>query len=108
MELTQLLDLVKEFMPRIVTDIDSKTCISLLFSAYKMLQEYSIEQHCMPMEGTYSDTYVYGMSVKRIYDFESNTNTWEELVYGDHEPVAAVTDAPTDENGNDVIFTEDE
>ncbi|MBR2413004.1 MAG: LCP family protein [Clostridia bacterium] len=108
MELTQLLDLVKEFMPKIVTDIDSKTCISLLFSAYKMLQEYSIEQHCMPMEGTYSDTYVYGMSVKRIYDFESNTNTWEELVYGDHEPVAAVTDAPTDENGNDVIFTEDE
>ena len=108
MDLTQLLELVKEFMPRIVTDIDSKTCISLLFSAYKMLQEYNIEQHCIPMEGTYSDTYVYGMSVKRIYDFESNTAMWEELVYGDNEPVAAATEAPTDENGNDVIFAEDE
>ncbi|MBE6812256.1 MAG: LytR family transcriptional regulator [Ruminococcaceae bacterium] len=110
MDLTQLLDLVKEFMPRIVTDIDSKTCISLLFSAYKMLQEYNIEQHCIPMEGTYSDTYVYGMSVKRIYDFESNTETWEELVYGDNEPVAAEprpTELPTDESGNDVIFTEE-
>ncbi len=111
MDLTQLLELVKEYMPRIVTDIDSKTCISLLFSAYKMLQEYTIEQHCIPMEGTYSDTYVYGMSVKRIYDFESNTAQWEELVYGDHEPVAAETqptELPTDESGNDVIFAEDE
>ena len=111
MELTELLELVKEFMPRIVTDIDSKTCISLLFSAYKMLQEYSIEQHCMPMEGTYSDTYVYGMSVKRIYDFDSNTETWKELVYGDNEPVAAEprpTELPTDESGNDVIYAEDE
>ena len=111
MELTELLELVKEFMPRIVTDIDSKTCISLLFSAYKMLQEYSIEQHCMPMEGTYSDTYVYGMSVKRIYDFDSNTETWKELVYGDNEPVAAdprPTELPTDESGNDVIYAEDE
>lgn len=108
MELTQLVELVKEFMPRIVTDIDSKTCISLLFSAYKMLQEYNIEQHCIPMEGTYSDTYVYGMSVKRIYDFEYNTETWKELVYGDNEPVAAVTEPPTNENGNDVIFAENE
>ncbi len=110
MDLTELLDLVKEFMPRIVTDIDSKTCISLLFSAYKMLQEYNIEQHCMPMDGTYSDTYVYGMSVKRIYDFESNTETWKDLVYGDNEPVAAEprpTEQPTDESGNDLIFAEE-
>lgn len=108
MDLTQLLEIVKEFMPRVVTDIDSKTCISLLFSAYKMLQEYDIEQNRIPADGSYSDTYVYGMSVKRIYDFEYNTAIWEDLVYGDHEPVAAVTEAPTDENGNDVIYSEDE
>lgn len=111
MDLSEILDIVTEFMPRVVTDIDSKTCISLLFSAFKMLQQYDIQQHCIPMESTYNDTYIYGMSVKQIYDFETNTATWMDLVYGDNEPVlaeTAPTDQPTDENGNDVLFAEDE
>ena len=110
MDLSEILDIVTEFMPRVVTDIDSKTCISLLFSAFKMLQQYDIQQHCMPMESTYDDTYVYGMSVKRIYDFETNTATWMDLVYGNNEPVLAETsptELPTDENGNDVLYAQD-
>lgn len=111
MDLPDILEIVNEFMPRVITDIDSKTCISLLFSAFEMLQDYDIQQHRIPMDGTYSDTYVSGMSVKRLYDFDTNTEQWKELVYGDNEPVTLPeeeTQPVTDENGNDVIFTDDE
>ncbi len=92
MELSEIVDLAKEFMPRIVTDLDYKTCISLLFSAFKMLSNYEIQQHRIPMDNTYRDVTVSGMQVLSITDFESNVDEWMRLVYGDEDAVAA-TDA---------------
>ena len=99
MELTDIVDLIKEFMPRITTDIDSRTCISLLFSAFKMLSGYDIQQHRIPMDNTFRDATVSGMQVLSITDFETNVDMWMNLVYGDGDPVSA-EDAATSAEAN--------
>ena len=106
MDLPEIIDFIAEFMPRITTDIDAKTCMSLLFSAYNMLKNYEIEQHRIPMDGTFREINVYGMEVLNITDFETNTQKWLELVYGGNDPIMV---EPTDEDGNviETIIYED-
>lgn len=82
MDLKDILALITEYLPAITTDIDVNTCVSLLFSAYNMLQNYDIEQLRFPVNGSFSSVTIDGKAVLRIDSFNKNINAWKNLVYG--------------------------
>lgn len=81
MDLTEILDLITTYLPRITTDVDSDKCFSLLFSAYNILKNYDISQLRVPLDGTAENATINGMAVLMI-DFDENINAWQRLVYG--------------------------
>ncbi len=95
MDLTEILDLINTFLPKITTDVDSNKCFSLLFSAFNILKNYEINQLRMPIDDSAENATIDGMYVLMI-DFEANVRAWQELVYGVEDTVA---ETATDENG---------
>lgn len=72
--------LVNGILPNLTTNLKLGECFSLSFQAGK-LALYHIEQGTVPLEGTYKDATIRGMSVLEI-DFEANREYLHRIAAG--------------------------
>lgn len=79
MKLSQLNELANAILPQISTNLSQGEIFDVLLHAVEYL-DYEMETCRLPMDGSYSDMMIHGMSVLGI-DFESNIQYWHETVY---------------------------
>ncbi len=83
MSLLEMNGLLETFLSQIATDLSQEDCLSLLWTALDM-KNYTIESLSLPIEGTWSNKSIKGMSVLTV-DFQENAEYWKEKVYGEGE-----------------------
>lgn len=72
--------LFSELLPSLTTNLTKQECFSLSFQAGKFLT-YDMVQGSIPLEGTYQNADIRGMSVLEI-DFEKNRQYLQDSIYG--------------------------
>ena len=72
--------LLSELLPSLTTNLKKEECFSLSFQAGKFLT-YDMVQGSIPLEGTYQNADIRGMSVLEI-DFEKNRQYLQDSIYG--------------------------
>lgn len=77
MNISQLNSLVKEFFPRITTDLSEGDCISLIWSCIRVAGNYEASELVIPAEGTWNNALIDDKAVL-VVDFEENTRIWYE------------------------------
>lgn len=80
MDIFQLSKMMSEILPKINTDITRGEAISLVLDLPEYTK-YEIETLRVPVDGSYEDVEVRGMSVLGI-DFEDNISYLQEKIYG--------------------------
>lgn len=78
MNLSQQSKLLKDFLPRVHTDLSTSEVIDL-GSLVLRLKNYSVSSFSIPVDGSWSDMRVNGMDVLDV-DFSANRNAWEDAV----------------------------
>ncbi|MDO4189823.1 MAG: LCP family protein, partial [Lachnospiraceae bacterium] len=81
MSLSELDTLAEELLPKIRTNLTESDCASLLLMALN-ISSYSFDNMTIPIEGSWSNVNIRGMSVLAI-DFQKNTEAWFNLVQGE-------------------------
>lgn len=81
MSLSELDSLAEELLPKIRTNLTESDCASLLLMALN-ISSYSFGNMTIPIEGSWSNANIRGMSVLTI-DFQKNTEAWFNLVQGE-------------------------
>ncbi len=81
MSLSELDSLAEELLPKIRTNLTESDCASLLLMALN-IGSYSFDNMTIPIEGSWSNANIRGMSVLTI-DFQKNTEAWFNLVQGE-------------------------
>ena len=76
--LTRQSSLLKEFLPRVHTDLTTSEVIDLGSLVLRM-KSYSVSSFSIPIDGTWSDLRVNGMDVLDV-DYSANRTAWEEAV----------------------------
>lgn len=82
-KLSELNALAEAFFPRVRTDLSKGDCAALLLMLPR-LEDYTFRSLAIPLDGTWSDANIDGMSVL-IIDFPANTEAWYEAVEGERE-----------------------
>lgn len=78
MSLSQQSRLLKDYLPRVHTDLTTSEVIDL-GSLVLRLKSYSVSSFSIPVDGSWSDMRVSGMDVLDV-DFSANRNAWEDAV----------------------------
>lgn len=78
--LLQLNDLANAVLPCVSTNLSQGEVFFILLHALEYL-DYELVSFRIPMDGTYKNLMIYGMSVLGI-EFESNLQAWYDTVYG--------------------------
>ena len=73
-------ELISGLMPNLTTNLTQNECFLLCLQAGKLVV-YDLEQNSIPLEGTYRDATIRGMSVLEV-DFEANKAWIAEKIYG--------------------------
>ena len=79
--LTNGSDLINSLLPNLTTNLTEKECRNLTLQASKILT-YDIVQGSVPIEGSYSNATIRGMSVLEV-DFEANKEYIRTNIYGE-------------------------
>lgn len=75
-----LVDIVKQVLPNISTNIDRNELMKLGVGALLKYMRYDIVQQQIPAEGTWSDAMVYGQAVLKL-NFTENKKILKEFIY---------------------------
>lgn len=75
---TQQSNLLKQFLPRVHTDLKTSEVLDLGSLVLRM-KSYSVSSFSIPVDGTWSDMRVSGMDVLDV-DFAANRTAWEDAV----------------------------
>lgn len=78
MSLTQQSNLLKQFLPRVHTDLKMSEVVDL-GSLVLRLKSYQVESFSIPIDGSWRDMRVSGMDVLDV-DYAANRKAWEEAV----------------------------
>lgn len=78
MSLTQQSKLLKDFLPRVHTDLTTSEVVDL-GSLVLRLKSYEVQSFSIPVDGTWRDMTVSGMAVLDV-DYAANRKAWEEAV----------------------------
>lgn len=78
MNVKEMNALLEKYLPCVKTNLTQKDITTLLFFALG-LKDYTRESSVIPVDGTWNDAKVNGMSVLKI-DFEENANAWYEMI----------------------------
>lgn len=78
MSLSQQSSLMKEFLPRVHSDLTRSEVINL-GSLILRLKSFTVESFAIPVDGTWSDMRVSGMDVLDV-DYTANRKAWEDAV----------------------------
>ena len=78
MSFTQQNNLIKQFLPRVHTDITTSEVVNI-GSMVLRLKSYSVSSFSIPVDGSWSDMRVNGMDVLDV-DFGANRTAWENAV----------------------------
>lgn len=78
MSLTQQSNLLKQFLPRVHTDLKTSEVVDL-GSLVLRLKSYQIESFSIPIDSTWRDMRVNGMDVLDV-DYAANQKAWEDAV----------------------------
>lgn len=73
-------DLINGLVTNLKTNLTKQECFQLCFQAAAALK-YDLEQSSIPMEGTYKNASIRGMSVLEV-DFEANKEYIQKNIYG--------------------------
>lgn len=76
-------ELIDGLVTNLRTNLTQQECFELCFRAAGAIN-YDIEQASIPMEGTYSNATIRGMSVLEV-DFEANKEFIQKNIYGEEE-----------------------
>lgn len=80
MRISQINDMLEEFLPRVTTNLTEKDVLTLLLMAVKR-KDYSIESMAIPVTGTWQYATIQGKAVIQI-DFAANAKAWYDKVTG--------------------------
>lgn len=80
MGLGEISSLAETFLPRVRTDLTEGNCAALLLMALN-LGDYEMETMAVPVDGSWNNANIRGMSVLTI-DFDENAKAWHDLVDG--------------------------
>ena len=78
MDIRDVNALMEKYLPTIKTNLTEKDITTLLFM-FLGLKDYTKEGHVIPMEGTWENASISGMSVLQI-DLEANAKAWHDLI----------------------------
>ncbi len=76
-------ELIDGLVTNLTTNLTQQECFQLCFKAARALG-YDIEQSSIPLDGTYSNASIRGMSVLEV-DFEANKDFIQKNIYGEEE-----------------------
>lgn len=79
--LSTLDDLLKEFLPQVVTNLDNSEMMDLLFNFNNYMDNYEIKSYQIPASGTWRYATIRKMSVLSI-DFKKNIKALESYIKG--------------------------
>ena len=80
MSISQINDMLEEFLPRVTTNLTEKDVLTLLLMAVKR-KDYSIESMAIPVTGTWQYATIEGKAVIQI-DFAANAKAWYDKITG--------------------------
>ena len=78
---TNPMDLINGILPNLTTNLTKSECMNLSLQAAKLLT-YDLIQGTIPIEGSYSNASIRGMSVLEV-DFEKNKEYIQTYIYGE-------------------------
>ena len=81
MKLLEIDTMLKQFLPRVTTNLTEKDILSLLTKAIN-LKEYSMESMAIPVEGTWEYVTIDEKAVIKI-DFAENAKAWYNKIIGE-------------------------
>ena len=79
MNLTQIINLIKEVLPLLTTDLTDAQILGFAMEAFPMLSELELKTQQIPGDGTYRMTKIRGMSVI-VPDLEKNREILKEIM----------------------------
>ena len=79
LSLSEIQGLADEALPLITTNLTESEALGFVLNAATYL-DYDMMSFRMPMDGTYENANIRGMSVLSV-DFDTNSNAWYETVY---------------------------
>lgn len=83
MSLPEMLTMLENFLPKVRTDLTEEDFASLLLMMLDA-SSYTMDDMTIPMDGTWKNARINGMSVLTI-DFEKNSDAWYEKAEGGEE-----------------------